>query len=182
MLRRSQPVHGLSPLARGTRISDNADYFDERFIPAGAGNSPPIYRYPEKYAVYPRWRGELVTFAWIDNSRTGLSPLARGTPTASGGPRPEPRFIPAGAGNSASGGEKRHGPSVYPRWRGELAMRSDSSRRASGLSPLARGTPADRLAATVLPRFIPAGAGNSFYAYVALRHWAVYPRWRGELS
>ncbi|AGR60140.1 hypothetical protein A464_2956 [Salmonella bongori N268-08] len=54
----------------------------------------------EVIAVYPRWRGE-----HSDNSGkfvilTGLSPLARGTPTLNLCQSLHTRFIPAGAGNT----------------------------------------------------------------------------------
>ena len=51
----------------------------QRFIPAGAGNTPEPETGRERWAVHPRWRGEhqLVVLATL-NER-GSSPLARGT-------------------------------------------------------------------------------------------------------
>ncbi len=49
---------GLSPLARGTLVAALAIHDRGRFIPAGAGNTPPGVKAPSVTAVYPRWRGE----------------------------------------------------------------------------------------------------------------------------
>jgi len=58
------------------------------------------------------------------------------------------RFIPAGAGNTLSTAILFHSAAVYPRWRGEHYSADVVITWYSGLSPLARGTPA-RLAAVV---------------------------------
>ncbi|ESD81762.1 hypothetical protein HMPREF1612_04895 [Escherichia coli 908585] len=49
----------------------------------------------------------------------GLSPLARGTLEMVQHCDRRPRFIPAGAGNTASAAALRNRETVYPRWRGE---------------------------------------------------------------
>ncbi len=131
---------GLSPLARGTRRLPPAQPWIFRFIPAGAGNSgPPL---PQKChsPVYPRWRGELGVFDCTNPCAAGLSPLARGTPRRAGDHRHDPRFIPAGAGNSVCVQSLSGLLPVYPRWRGELSCPMDTPRPSAGLSPLARGT------------------------------------------
>ena len=71
------------------------------------------------------------------------------------------RFIPAGAGNSTANQLPEPTSPVYPRWRGELMISSYPSICFSGLSPLARGTRDDSIAADESELFIPAGAGNS---------------------
>ncbi len=71
-------------------------------------------------------------------------------------------------------------PSVYPRWRGEHHICESSSKIASGLSPLARGTHQRLPADCGKIRFIPAGAGNTARWPVSWGFLAVYPRWRGE--
>ena len=50
-----------------------------RFIPAYAGNSPSIEINDLRQAVHPRLRGELITENAVVISRTGSSPLTRGT-------------------------------------------------------------------------------------------------------
>ena len=49
-----------------------------------------------------------------------------------------------------------------------------------GSSPLARGTQIRPDSAALIPRFIPAGAGNTTLDGVQDRTRAVHPRWRGE--
>ena len=152
-----------------------------RFIPAGAGNSPSASSPALDISVYPRWRGEL-WFTHATSERVdGLSPLARGTQGRRYPRSATPRFIPAGAGNSRIVSLLRRPNSVYPRWRGELSMRSITVRPTSGLSPLARGTQLPDGHSLTISRFIPAGAGNSLNLMMAVTAWTVYPRWRGEL-
>ncbi len=92
----------------------------------------------------------------------------------------EPRFIPAGAGNTSSLFAACCLSAVYPRWRGEHEQMALDRQTIGGLSPLARGTLIGGSSEENDARFIPAGAGNTF----GLTHWpardAVYPRWRGE--
>ena len=112
-------VLGLSPLARGTPTFPISPLNSVRFIPAGAGNTgiellPRFLR-----AVYPRWRGEHQDRFYHCDGDIGLSPLARGTPAATGGNSNAVRFIPAGAGNTAWFCAEPPEPPVYPRWRGE---------------------------------------------------------------
>ncbi len=111
----------------------------------------------------------------------GLSPLARGTPPLRSSTRSISRFIPAGAGNSRSILLALFRLAVYPRWRGELCIKTSVKNFAVGLSPLARGTRTRDAPRFVGTRFIPAGAGNSHHDARATRQGSVYPRWRGEL-
>ena len=134
-------TYGLSPLARGTHHIYEIRYLLNRFIPAGAGNSCELFKWASSDAVYPRWRGELITKSTTMMINFGLSPLARGTPRVLRWSSVKWRFIPAGAGNS----QAAH-LTVTP---------------VTGLSPLARGTPVLLFCAVVTNRFIPAGAGNS---------------------
>ncbi len=111
----------------------------------------------------------------------GLSPLARGTPPLRSSTRSISRFIPAGAGNSRSILLALFRLAVYPRWRGELCIKTGVKNFAVGLSPLARGTHKPRHQLQPRTQFIPAGAGNSPVASFPVVSSSVYPRWRGEL-
>ena len=111
-------------------------------------------------AVYPRWRGE------------HGGQIAEGVDAA--------RFIPAGAGNTLSLPTMRMSPPVYPRWRGEHICAILAIPPYAGLSPLARGTLRNESGKSLIARFIPAGAGNTFKTLLRGRWFTVYPRWRGE--
>ncbi len=171
---------GLSPLARGTRRRYISRFFPARFIPAGAGNTPPIAVAYESNAVYPRWRGEHVFRLSGHFVHSGLSPLARGTRGYMELNRMWVRFIPAGAGNTDIQRTVKPQFMVYPRWRGEHKTRNFYSSLDPGLSPLARGTHRCERAEKKAQRFIPAGAGNTSPFPAPEPSLPVYPRWRGE--
>ena len=96
----TESQNGLSPLARGTPVLLFCAVVTDRFIPAGAGNTPSAAA-PHRYrAVYPRWRGEHSRKTKRPPASRGLSPLARGTHGLLSVSPPERRFIPAGAGNT----------------------------------------------------------------------------------
>ena len=114
-------MYGLSPLARGTRQQTSYPNPPARFIPAGAGNSRNEALDCRNYAVYPRWRGELMGLKDASPSGGGLSPLARGTHRSYTRSSNAARFIPAGVGNSTHLPLSPGRGTVYPRWRGELS-------------------------------------------------------------
>ncbi len=70
---------GLSPLARGALREEYLQHPQERFIPAGAGNTIVCKFAAAPLAVYPRWRGEHWSKYRQHVPYHGLSPLARGT-------------------------------------------------------------------------------------------------------
>ncbi len=171
---------GSSPLARGTLMAFALDTTHPRFIPAGAGNTRSATTTLRKWTVHPRWRGEHDGVAASVASLIGSSPLARGTPAYVVVQLSRARFIPAGAGNTASSFTHTSTTPVHPRWRGEHGPSFSDLVQAYGSSPLARGTPG---AATRQPkciRFIPAGAGNTSRGCRGPPGCAVHPRWRGE--
>ena len=171
---------GLSPLARGTRRINSQVQRPARFIPAGAGNTLSVTHSSNYQPVYPRWRGEHPMGIRYDNTVYGLSPLARGTRGNGNRPRGRGRFIPAGAGNTATRCSNEPFDPVYPRWRGEHAQNDRRSEDSGGLSPLARGTRRPDQVMVLPLRFIPAGAGNTDIPPDPRPKSAVYPRWRGE--
>ena len=130
--------------------------------------------------VYPRWRGEHVAGESFSSFKTGLSPLARGTPLNQIYRPSCARFIPAGAGNTFSVVLPAVCNPVYPRWRGEHGCHSLSNGTCNGLSPLARGTRSISPVMHSSGRFIPAGAGNTSGLISLFVSVTVYPRWRGE--
>ena len=131
---------GLSPLARGTLCRCQHCWRVIRFIPAGAGNTVPRIISLSSSTVYPRWRGEHSASLMPIIGLGGLSPLARGTLAKQTSGYAWCRFIPAGAGNTRSGGFVLPATPVYPRWRGEHTKTKHRNGCTCGLSPLARGT------------------------------------------
>ena len=153
---------GSSPLARGTRISND--------------------RRRTRRTVHPRSRGEHTERDLDKASRTGSSPLARGTRLVAVHRIAGRRFIPARAGNTVRAAFRQPLASVHPRSRGEHAHRAAPDERRVGSSPLARGTRTRSAVAKVNAfgssplargtllrhrrplrrgRFIPARAGNT---------------------
>ena len=151
-----------------------------RFIPAGAGNTSCDTDRHWLHSVYPRWRGEHRSEPEYSGSVCGLSPLARGTHTGMRHGEICARFIPAGAGNTASISLIRNEITVYPRWRGEHPSLRRYLFSYCGLSPLARGTLQSERIYRYRYRFIPAGAGNTDLKNSVTFGNQVYPRWRGE--
>ena len=118
---------GSSPQARGTRdqVAERRD--KSRFIPAGAGNTWPGRCYARMAPVHPRAGAgntrSLVSLLYVSTvhprrrgehcsrvsprlRRIGSSPQARGTPAIRVTSPYVVRFIPAGAGNTASSGSR----------------------------------------------------------------------------
>ena len=172
--------HGLSPLARGTRRMTTVYKRLKRFIPARAGNTPSSLREVSHGSVYPRSRGEHDEHHCPAQDRPGLSPLARGTPALDVSNGNGSRFIPARAGNTQLPRYRGFHEPVYPRSRGEHLHCRYRASPASGLSPLARGTPALCSATVLQLRFIPARAGNTPEPNPETGLYPVYPRSRGE--
>ena len=179
-LSRLPNVCGSSPLARGTLVPQHDRVTRQRFIPAGAGNTRQIQIGDDGRAVHPRWRGEHHHAPVLDQEFAGSSPLARGTPQRPGRRHPQPRFIPAGAGNTLDVHRGHRDRTVHPRWRGEHAYMICAIRAIVGSSPLARGTLAGADGVAGGARFIPAGAGNTRLAGRTGGRGPVHPRWRGE--
>ena len=152
---------GLSPLARGTLHGYASSQRRSRFIPAGAGNTPRLFKRGRRGSVYPRWRGEHDRLRHLAVADQGLSPLARGTQRLFPAQTLRIRFIPAGAGNTIKKLFCVSFRSVYHRWRGEHPPLAPSNSGTVGLSPLARGTHVANRLIIIYFRFIPAGAGNT---------------------
>jgi len=152
---------GLSPLTRGTRHWCHQQRSLVRFIPAYAGNTSSPAQVAPLRSVYPRLRGEHKTEMQKIRFVFGLSPLTRGTPLIAAEISQARRFIPAYAGNTGRFLFCEYPHAVYPRSRGEHIPIASDVFNASGLSPLARGTPNVRRGHGVRGRFIPARAGNT---------------------
>ena len=171
---------GSSPRARGTQCADPARFRCCRFIPACAGNTEGHEGPDNPITVHPRVRGEHKMAATASSIGDGSSPRARGThPSLPRNPRGR-RFIPACAGNTGQGHERRSPGLVHPRVRGEHSPFSTDSDSQSGSSPRARGTQWAKREPGRRARFIPACAGNTTRPMTPPITVAVHPRVRGE--
>jgi len=171
---------GSSPLARGTREVLDVLIDNQRFIPAGAGNTSRCPATAATRPVHPRWRGEHIGETPTIQTGAGSSPLARGTHCSRARKGRRHRFIPAGAGNTPPLRPQTGRRAVHPRWRGEHASAKLTAQTARGSSPLARGTHHSPIRSPHQLRFIPAGAGNTRTALSRTHRATVHPRWRGE--
>ncbi len=110
----------------------------------------------------------------------GSSPRLRGTHRPRSGPRPERRFIPAPAGNTASWSSNAAHRAVHPRACGEHRAGLVSTTDPRGSSPRLRGTRFHLHVQGRVFRFIPAPAGNTDCIRQGKRRSAVHPRACGE--
>ena len=151
---------GLSPQVRGTRSVGSPNDPQNRFIPAGAGNTPTGNHGQLVQAVYPRRCGEHTSRKSSPICQRGLSPQVRGTPMHQN--------------------QKRIQKTVYPRRCGEHSTCDTSGWATGGLSPQVRGTREKGQRQRAAVRFIPAGAGNTQIHTRCRVMLTVYPRRCGE--
>ncbi len=173
-------VSGSSPLARGTHAYLSVVEFQDRFIPAGAGNTRVYGSGYSQDAVHPRWCGERSVRPAHMTLFSGSSPLVRGTLKSFDEHLNSLRFIPAGAGNTPFTRVEIIKVLVHPRWCGEHDGISVCAWFSFGSSPLVRGTRKRDSDRRWPCRFIPAGAGNTPSHLPCQRNSAVHPRWCGE--
>src|SRR5208283_1107608 len=121
-------------------------------------------------AVHPRVRGERYVYASLPPLDCGSSPRARGTRWGRFFPLSLMRFIPACAGNATATTIAESNNAVHPRVRGERRLVDVPQQHRGGSSPRARGTPHWGVSECMVPRFIPACAGNALLAVIG--------RWR----
>ena len=114
-------VTGPSPRARGAGSGDRFDVRPHGTIPAGAGSSGSRATRTSRTRDHPRGRGEQDLFADGGDPVGGPSPRARGAALASALSRALNGTIPAGAGSSLAGEQRRLRWRDHPRGRGEQA-------------------------------------------------------------
>ena len=119
MPRRQPKRRGSSPQVRGTVLEYEYHLVSVRFIPAGAGNSSARSTARESRAVHPRRCGEQREINASAVGANGSSPQVRGTARTRRLETFPIRFIPAGAGNSATVVNNPSSVTVHPRRCGE---------------------------------------------------------------
>ena len=167
---------GPSPLARGSHQDLPARGLGRRSIPAGAGEPAQRWCSPRAAGVHPRWRGGARTELQQSGAPGGPSPLARGGRRANGSAGTvHPRWRggpPCPRRGCRPGG-------VHPRWRGGAHAPPLAWARATGPSPLARGSQRVADGIDVWGGSIPAGAGEPSAGSRGSGSRQVHPRWRG---
>ena len=151
---------GSSPRLRGTVATDRVLEPLHRFIPAPAGNRQRLSRWAPPSTVHPRACGEQPSAYSQARPGPGSSPRLRGTEVNEPVHVHPCRFIPAPAGNSACRGPCQRAEAVHPRACGEQLSQVAGRGTKSGSSPRLRGTASEKRHDFIVPRFIPAPAGN----------------------
>ena len=171
---------GSSPLARGTQQRSCLKKTPFGLIPARAGNTRFVVTLSTCWWAHPRSRGEHLNTGTTTQSQLGSSPLARGTLTYRYVLTPQVGLIPARAGNTAQAGRHVRCLWAHPRSRGEHTSTQHHLDHLVGSSPLARGTPGDRVITGITAGLIPARAGNTSYPSLPYPLPGAHPRSRGE--
>ena len=130
--------------------------------------------------AHPRSRGENWSDRLYTSDTWGSSPLTRGKPARRGLEGMVRRLIPAHAGKTADTHRRCEYQAAHPRSRGENYQYHHDWYQPSGSSPLTRGKPARRGLEGMVRRLIPAHAGKTTVAALALHGNAAHPRSRGE--
>ena len=170
---------GLSPRARGNPLIKSFVDTGRGPIPASAGE--PLLRFSHHFFLraYPRERGGTDFENIFPFPQKGLSPRARGNRTRRGASLGGCGPIPASAGEPRPHPPRMGSPRAYPRERGGTRAVLMHPGRYSGLSPRARGNPAEAEKIQEYVRPIPASAGEpQDHSSKFLLHGA-YPRERG---
>ena len=151
-----------------------------RFIPAWAGNRRPRPGPRACGPVHPRVGGEQDRPQPQPGFHCGSSPRGRGTVAETWAGLSAARFIPAWAGNSPEGWQRRCSSSVHPRVGGEQMVVDFDAYLKRGSSPRGRGTGVIPACRNRGERFIPAWAGNRRQRYRQQTARPVHPRVGGE--
>ncbi len=180
MLRDQTRQGGSSPRMRGTPGFRIQSSLERRFIPAYAGNTTGEIEGAFPVPVHPRVCGEHIIGGIIHVLRTGSSPRMRGTRLLYLLAHKQRRFIPAYAGNTGISINQCGGTTVHPRVCGEHSPLSALAKKHTGSSPRMRGTHTTALVTSLLHRFIPAYAGNTYHMPLTSAAPPVHPRVCGE--
>ena len=152
---------GSSPRMRGTRWHFGRAGLGLRIIPAYAGNAlrPASLRWLD--SDHPRVCGERMNSPADTSQVSGSSPRMRGTLRLGQRHHPAHRIIPAYAGNAGVHRLRGCPAADHPRVCGERLLRTQQGRGICGSSPRMRGTLILKRYVDLIPRIIPAYAGNA---------------------
>ena len=167
---------GLSPRVRGNPPTLIEAYGHGGSIPARAGEPQDDSQRRLQQRVYPRACGGTFLLCGHRSPQQGLSPRVRGNRAAPTSTGATSRSIPARAGEPTRRPWGLRTCTVYPRACGGTAYRTRKSPGAWGLSPRVRGNREEGDLHVVLPRSIPARAGEPTRPTAPTLSPTVYPR------
>ena len=130
--------------------------------------------------AHPRSRGENHLSASAFTSAKGSSPLTRGKHHRRPDWRARPRLIPAHAGKTALGRQRRLPGPAHPRSRGENTADDALTAQPAGSSPLTRGKRVGVTLDAWRRGLIPAHAGKTSLSSAISVLLRAHPRSRGE--
>ena len=167
---------GLSPRVRGKRRHTASGTSSNRSIPACAGEALASSSAAMARTVYPRVCGGSSSRSLLCVGLVGLSPRVRGKLIGRFRRIPQPRSIPACAGEAVDSGFGGGHHRVYPRVCGGSPRKRQVYYWAAGLSPRVRGKLVAHKRYPSSMRSIPACAGEARCPYQRLSGVGVYPR------
>ena len=170
---------GLSPLARGNHSSFAPKGRAPGPIPARTGQPGNVQHVGGGHGAYPRSHGATAGIDLAHQHGGGLSPLARGNRIYKAFPQAPIRPIPARTGQPLRYFPCLFRPRAYPRSHGATGLCFLRGGLYLGLSPLARGNPAQIEAWLDRQRPIPARTGQPMRSVLICRYWRAYPRSHG---
>ena len=171
---------GSSPLTRG-KLPDLLIHFHVwGLIPAHAGKTKAKVGVSLQVVAHPRSRGENSRSSRTFVSWLGSSPLTRGKPSDTQGPRRRGGLIPAHAGKTPCRRAPCHGGRAHPRSRGENVILPLMMLAEWGSSPLTRGKLSRRVTFPLTVGLIPAHAGKTPWTPTDSSPPSAHPRSRGE--
>ena len=171
---------GSSPHTRGARGRHYRLVRGLRIIPAYAGSTPLLRGLRRRRSDHPRIRGEHLMKYGLVIEAAGSSPHTRGARGQLAGRANDGRIIPAYAGSTNAGRERRRPGRDHPRIRGEHLPQSAMMTYLTGSSPHTRGALRLQMTEFLRMRIIPAYAGSTQARSASPWRWRDHPRIRGE--
>ena len=158
---RTIAMSGSSPLTRGKPAFLRSSFGLRGLIPAHAGKTQVGPQHWSRCWAHPRSRGENVFVSERRRASRGSSPLTRGKPDSSAGPRRGRGLIPAHAAKTTLPQPRAGTPRAHPRSRGENSSSARPGDLVCGSSPLTRGKQPVNNDPIVVIGLIPAHAGKT---------------------
>ena len=171
---------GLPPHTRGSRLTTPSAHGSTGSTPAHAGKPEQSAPCRSVRRVYPRTRGEAISYFDESELRPGLPPHTRGSLEPVRATSARRGSTPAHAGKPDPFGPTGRWRAVYPRTRGEATEVVQRGTSLTGLPPHTRGSRPDGGRVAAVRGSTPAHAGKPPGSPGCRDPPAVYPRTRGE--